>query len=171
MAEAGEAVLDLVDAEEDEGDAEHDPARRLAFRAVEAEQHAEHQKRQGQRTETEVLSGQGEQPDAAGGAEVGAEEDGDAARQADQAGTDEGDGEQRDQRAGLQQHGAADAEQQALGARRGAAFEPGFQAAAGEVAQPFLQALHAEQEQPEAGAELQQAAAVPEGAGESYRGQ
>src|SRR5690606_27307366 len=94
------------------------------------------------------------------------EQNGDATGQLDQAGTDEGDGEQRNQRAGLQQHGAADAEQQALEWRRGAARQQLFELAAGQLAQPLLEALHAEQEQRQPGAEFEPAATGPERPGQ-----
>ncbi len=152
VIEAGKARLDLIDTEKDEGDAQHHAPGGLALVAREAGQHAEHQQRQRQRTQAEILSGHGQQPDTAGGAEVGAEENRHTTGQLDQPGTDEGDGQQRNQRARLQQHGAAHAEQQALERRRGAARQELFQMATGQVAQPLLQALHAEQEQRQAGA-------------------
>ena len=162
VTETGEAVLDLVDTEEDEGNAQHDAPCRLAPGAEETGQHAEDQQRQRQGTEAEVLPGQRQQPDAAGGAQVGAEQDGDAAGQLDQPGADEGDGEQRHQGAGLQQQRATDAEQQALEGRRGTAREDLLQLAAGQLAQALLQALHAEQEHRQAGAQLQPTLAEPE---------
>src|SRR3546814_4486357 len=67
--EAGETGLDLIDAEKDEGDAEHDTPSRLALVAGEAGQHPENQQRQGQRTQADVLPGQCQQPDTRGGAE------------------------------------------------------------------------------------------------------
>src|SRR5690606_27237667 len=126
---------------------------------------------QGQRAEAEILPGESQQPDAAGGAQVGAEEDGDAAGQLDQAGTDESDGEQGNQGAGLQQQGAADAEHQPLERGGGAASQQMLQLAAGQLTQPFLQALHAEQEQREPRAQLEPAGTEPEAQVQPDRGQ
>ncbi|MCY1355480.1 hypothetical protein D9M69_419010 [compost metagenome] len=171
VAEAGEALLDLVDTEEDEGDAEDDAPRRLALLPHEPTEHAEHQQRQRQGTQAEVLPGHGQQPDTAGGAQVGAEQDRDAAGQLDQAGTDESDGEQGNQGAGLQQQGAADTEHHPLEGGGGAARQQLFQLAAGQLAQALLQALHAEQEERKPRAELQPAGAEPEAGGQRGGGQ
>ncbi len=164
--EAGETGLDLIDAEKDEGDAEHDTPGRLALVAGEAGQHPENQQRQGQRTQADVLPGQCQQPDTRGGAEIGAEQNGDTAGKLDQPGADESDGEQRDQRAGLQQHGAAHAEHQALERRRRTARQQLFELATGQLAQPLFEALHAEQEQGESRAQLEPSVTGPERPGQ-----
>ncbi|MNF78547.1 hypothetical protein D3C84_607340 [compost metagenome] len=171
IAETGEALLDLVDTQENEGDAQDDAPGSLALLAQEAAEHAEHQQRQCQRAEAEILPGHGQQPDAAGGAQVGAEQDGDAAGQLDQPGADKGDGEQGNQGAGLQQQGAADAEHHPLEGGGGAARQQLFQLAAGQLAQALLQALHAEQEEREPRAEFQPAGAEPEAGGQPHGGQ
>ncbi|MNM72534.1 hypothetical protein D3C81_842300 [compost metagenome] len=147
LAGIEEAGLHQVDAEEQEAHGEQHPADTPGARAVEAEQDAEHRQRQGQRADAGVLPGQRQQPDAAGGAEVGTEDDAQPSRQANQPGTQKGDGQQRDQRAGLHHDRGEDAEAQAFPGPVGGLAEEALQLAAGQQAQPLLQALHAEQEQ------------------------
>ncbi len=160
--QAGKAQLEHVDGKEDEHHADQHPAGGTAALAGESGQHREHQQRQRQRRQADAVAEQGQQPDATGGAQVGAQNDGDAAGELDQARAQKGNGQQRHQRAGLQQHGAANAEQQRPEARAGTARQQLLQAPAGQLPQTLLQALHAEQEQRQAGAKLQPACAQPE---------
>jgi hypothetical protein len=163
---AGEAGLHLIDAEKQERHAENHATDCGPSRTSETAEHAKHQQGQRQGAETDILPSQGQQPDTAGGAQVGPEQDGDPRRQLDQAGAEEGDGQQRHQRTGLHQHGGAHAEHQAFEGRGGTQRQQAFQLAAGQLAQPFLQALHAEQEQRQAGAQAKPAGTEPEAQGQ-----
>ncbi|MNZ39611.1 hypothetical protein D3C78_571090 [compost metagenome] len=159
---AGETALHQIDAEEQQADAEQQPTDALRPRAVEAEQDADHRQRQGQGAQAGTLPGQRQQPDAAGGAQIGAENDAQPRRQADQPGAEEGDGQQGHQRAGLHQRGGQDAETETLPDPIGSLGQNPLQPAAGQHAQAFLQALHAEQEQRQATGQLGPACAEPE---------
>ena len=67
----GKTGLHLIDTKEQKGHPHHHATDGLTARPGKTAQHPEHQQGQGQGAETDILPGQSQQPDSAGGAQVG----------------------------------------------------------------------------------------------------
>ena len=78
--------LDFVHTEENQCDADQNPAKSTAAVAEKTHQDAEYQHRQGGGAEAQALPGQSQQPNPAGRAQIGAEQNGDTAGKLNHAG-------------------------------------------------------------------------------------